>query len=114
LDLQEFVQQQTAAQAAEPSFRFRYPVTDVFFFVEKKPLRRQAPGAWDASANSFTPETGMVPLKRAGVEYQATNILAAYAATHGDLRPMYEDDDMTVYHVAGPSVSPRTDTAATN
>ena len=81
---------------------FRYPVTDVFFSLRKSRFgaRRLMHGCL---CRVFPPETGMVPLKRAGVEYQAANILAAYAATHGDLRPMYEDnDDMTVYHVSGP------------
>jgi len=113
IELETFVQQHTAARAAEPSFRFEYPVTDVFFFIERKPLR----SATLAASQPDPPAAGdadFARIERASIEYEASGILAAYANTHSDLRQIYADDSMAIYHASGSLASSDPKTLATN
>jgi hypothetical protein len=105
VELQTFVRQHTPAQAADPVFRFDYPVADLFFFIEKKPLRPGAGGRLQADSA----DQGLAPIEHASLEYEAANILAAYASTHADLKQIYEDDSMTIYHANGPLGGARSD-----
>lgn len=107
LELSEFVSRFHPPDVAKGSFSFPYEAPDVFFFVERRPLRlgsqtgpynvvwRYAPAESDEWAAFLYGD----PLGRASLEYQAAELLNAYASSHKNLSVFYEDEDLAVYHL---------------
>jgi hypothetical protein len=107
-ELSEFVSKFTLDQVSSPTFAFPYDSRDVFFFVERRPLRagsspfdrtviwRYAPAeSRDQSAFFYGDPQG-----RASLEYRAAELLNRYAQSHKNLSLFYQDDDLVVYHLA--------------
>ena len=102
IQLASFAAQFSPTQLADPSFRFTYPVRDVFIFVERKPLRPTAVAtiAPDVvGASTATPNQSSV--QRASLQFKAARLLAAYQKTHNDLKVVHDTDSLTVYHLPG-------------
>jgi hypothetical protein len=114
VELQQFVQQHTSVQAADPAFRFHYPVADVFFFIEKKPLRPRVAATSTQFMASATGDANLRPAEHASLEFEATDILAAYASTHSDLRQIYGDESISIYHAGGSLTSGQPNSLTTN
>ena len=104
IDLSEFVSKFTADQVSKPDFQFPYGSVQVFFFIERHPLRvgphtsamdvswRYAP----AESEEWSAYLYGDPLGRASLEYQAAELLNAYGSTHSNLAVFYEDENLVV------------------
>jgi hypothetical protein len=111
LELSEFVSQFHRTDVSKPNFAFPYEAPDVFFFVERKPLRPGAHHTGDGPAWRYAPAEASEwtaflysdPIGRASLEYQAAELLNAYANSHKNLSVFYQDDDLAVYHLAANS-----------
>jgi hypothetical protein len=107
-ELSEFVTKFRQADVSKASFSFPYEMPDVFFFVERRPLRlgsrngtyepvwRYAP----AEASEWSTFLNGDPNGRASLEYQAAEMLNTYLSTHKNLSLFYQDDNLSVYHLA--------------
>jgi len=106
LELQDFARQFSRVQLADPAFHFNYPVGDVFFFVEKRPLwlstdqERLRPAVAGRTFDPVSPSYDL-PLGRATLEFEAAALMAAYAQSHADLQIVYTDERITIYHAPG-------------
>lgn len=97
LQISDFVRLHTPQEAADPAFRFNFTVDDLFVFVEKEPLRQWARGpGMAADEYSFV---YLTQIGRTALEFQAHQIMAAYASTHKDAEIYAEDDHLVVYRV---------------
>lgn len=101
VELGTFVAQHTAEQTKNPAFRFQYPVADVFFFIEKRPLRPEDRTPAAESVALASENADYTRIERASLEFEASDILAAYASTHSDLRQIYADESIAIYHANG-------------
>ncbi len=108
VELSQFVSRFHQADVSKPKFSFPYEAADVFFFVERKPLRLGSHGGnykpvWRYAPAESTEWSSFLygdPLGRASLEYQAAELLNNYAASHKNLTVFYQDDDVAVYHLA--------------
>jgi hypothetical protein len=103
VELADVVSKFTYWQVVHPDFRFPYPVRDVFFFIERQPLRP----ARERVAVNVTYSADPVVLSyftalgRTTLEFRAAELLAAYGKSHPDLQTVYADDHLVVYRTAG-------------
>lgn len=98
LELSDFVSGFETAQVASPEFRFPYDVSDIFVFVEKRPLSQVAKLALPGSPGSsffYSTSSG-----RASLEFQAARLMAAYSSSHSNARVFFEDADLIIYCIA--------------
>ncbi|MGH9719921.1 MAG: hypothetical protein ACRD8O_06890 [Bryobacteraceae bacterium] len=108
VELAEFVSSFSAAQVTDRAFRWPYPTRDVFFFVEREPLRMA-----ESSGNAVNVTTGVsfsidpvvlaytTPLGRSALQFQAAELIAAYAGSHGDLQVVFNDGRLVIYRAPG-------------
>jgi hypothetical protein len=113
-ELSSFVSDFRPQQVSKPGFAFPFDVPDVFFFVEKRPLRVGSPVGSQGLVWRYAPAEGGRywssfqygdALERATLEYRAAELLDAYSQSHRDLSIFYQDDDLIVYHLTRPSSS---------
>jgi hypothetical protein len=104
VELVDFVSTFSTDQVSQAGFSFPYYVQDVFFFLEKRPIRSEGmvpvgaalTGSFDPAVRAYHTVSG-----RQAIEFQAAKLLAAYGRTHNDLSTVYEDDSLVVYRAGG-------------
>ena len=100
-ELSEFTGAYRVPEVSRPDFGFAFPVKTVFVFTEKQPLRSEAASDSRLFNATFDPAMRSYEsyLNRAGMEYQASAIMAAYASTHAGVDVFFEDDVLRVYRL---------------
>jgi len=104
VELVDFVSTFTTDQVTKAEFSFPYPVQDVYFFVEKKPIQSESmvpagadlAGSLEPVVRAYHTVSG-----RQAIAFQTARLLAAYGRTHADLATVYEDDCLSVYRTDG-------------
>jgi hypothetical protein len=106
IELADFVRAFSPAEVADASFRFPYPVRDIFVFVERQPLwtgggkDRAAYASIDVvSSGDRVMQSYFTRLGRVGLEFGAARLVAAYSVAHDDMAMIYIDDYLAVYHI---------------
>lgn len=98
MELRELVSRFTPEQVAAPDFRFPFPVKEIFFFVERRPLvastEKRIDVLFEGGMRDYT-----LPTARAGMQFLAADLLGAYASTHDDLQLYYSDPDLVIYRI---------------
>jgi hypothetical protein len=108
MELLSFVTNYTPDQVENPSFRFGWPVQDVFVLVEKQPLCAVEPAVqsgaaimrmahWNSAAHG--PAGCKVDPARASLEFDAAEIIAGYARHRSNVSIFQEDEHLTVYRL---------------
>jgi hypothetical protein len=106
LELTEFLASFSREQVMEASFRFPYPVRDIFFFVEREPLTPVGSRVGERLEYvTHSPDPAVVAystaLGRTGLQFAAGQLLAEYAKSHGDLKLVYFGERLCVYRAPG-------------
>ncbi|MEP7361615.1 MAG: hypothetical protein ABI972_00025 [Acidobacteriota bacterium] len=90
-------------KVADKSFRFLYPVRDIFIVIERRPLPASTVG-FSSSAVVRADSTSWLArasVQRASLHFRVAQLLAAYQKIHNDLIVQYADDCVTVYRLPG-------------
>ena len=104
-ELSEFVSRFTPDQLRDPTFRMPFPVADIFFFVEKKSLWQSRDEERIRSARiDLVLDPAMAaynsPLERTTLQFQASELLEAYAESHSDIQTIYAGESLVIYRIA--------------
>ena len=89
-DIAQFVAEADLTAARKPSYRIPFPVRDVYFLVETRPLNH---GPFGFSSRDR--------LTRASYEFQLAEWLAAYRAGHDDLATVYQGENIAILRAPG-------------
>jgi hypothetical protein len=106
IEIANFANDADVAQVARPSYRFPFPVRDVYFLVESRPLVPYS-SLRDAQAPmqvrlSPTPSAAYgTPLERASLEFKLAELLSAYRLHHDDLEIVHESANLVVFRAPG-------------
>jgi hypothetical protein len=97
-DLAEFVEKYQS-QASSP--RFRFPDTDLFVYVEKRPFQIFATEPASVPMQVLADTTYRnyrSPAGRASLESAALQLCESYRQSHSDADVFFEDEDLRIYH----------------
>ena len=106
VEIAGFVRDVQAAQVARPSYQFPFPVRDVYFLVETRPLQPQSfptsgAAVLQARLSPTASSAYSTPLERATLEFQLAELLAIYGQHHDDLKVVWRTDDLMLFHAPG-------------
>lgn len=105
VELMDFVAKYSLREVSDSYFRFPYPVSDVFVFIEKQPLRPRPEDGRPLARSMVSVAQSLEPaflaygdsIRRATIEFQAAALLSGYARSHQGVRTYYDDEFLTVY-----------------
>lgn len=102
----QFAQKYDPKRVSEKDFNFKFPVNNIYIFVEKKPLFNTTEAFNYENYMSLAPLDGDPfmqyydnPDNRATMEARIWEVMKAYSANHNDVSIYYEDDSFMVYEI---------------
>jgi hypothetical protein len=105
MELLSFVTDFTPDRVENAAFRFTWPVSDVFIFVEKRPLCAAQSGPaitriamWNLGSHPDAASCRVDPA-HASLEFDAAEIIASYARDRRNVSIFQDDEHLTVYHL---------------
>jgi hypothetical protein len=106
VEIASFVSDADIRQVALPSYRFPFPVRDVYFLVERQPLVPYSSAASDQPPLqvrlSPTPSAAYgTPLERASLEFKLAELLSVYRLHHDDLDTVHQSAQLVVLRAPG-------------
>jgi hypothetical protein len=105
VELLDFVASFRPEEARRPDFRLPYEAQDTFVFIEKEPLQpASSRGLVQAQVNlTQTLDPAVMyygtTAGRAGIEFQAARLMAAYMSAHDNVSCFYEDSRIVIYRI---------------